>query len=587
MTFVISKVPANVIAAEADRFDTTVLTTIIQASQLPLDEQAVARYCHWFVGRESWWLWSQGDRWLEQRGPEWAALLGDHLAEERLGWPLFSLHMTCKAGRHKNAPYYWTRHLAIDIDYRLGESAWLRSRYDLCVNALGIRPVVVSTPRDGLRLLYPLAEPVSVFGFSHAGRPKFPALIPSLLEAAGVPIRPGEVEIYPLPKHTLRLPLAQRTVQLDPETLKPLPHLPRHLAVSRLVASMEHVAEHAPIDAFALADKAGSSLGIRRTRKVKPAQHLLKAPANVMSTGAESGAGHRIDVDRLEYKGLYPGVHRNEAVMAIARRKMLGQGWDAERTVDYLMEWTAEKTNGLSSEAADMESTNGAATLAREYQRICGGIDRAMAEGKIVGRIMSPYHPIVASEAYWIFHATRTIDKPAERYRTEIFLFCLSGFAKDRGIQASGPARYANAVIVHAQVPAKVMERWPGCGGGRYKRRLSWACEQGFARMVLNYRHSQNPDLSRARSFEVDVELSGSPALDVGPTPLLDVAQRATETYGRKVHPRQVEHAIIAAQTFGGRLAEVYGPAAGSRIRGLVDLCVPPPAAVPCPAEAA
>ena len=345
----------------------------------------MGRYCWWFAGKDYGWKTTEGPDWAEGFGADWVACLGQHLAggrDSRLR--RFSLHMGPKAGTNNGQPFYWTRFLAIDLDLRSGQpTGSLRDRYEACLRILDSVPLVLRSPRRGLHLYIPLAEPMSTLGLTQTFRPELPVLIPHVLESEGLEIRPAWIEVRPATGHTLRMPLASGTVQLDPGTLAPLPAASRVDEIARLVATMDHLAESNPLDALDLAAR------YRRASSRRSVKTATTGTPSVITPSPTSPAvpclGNRvgeIDVDRLEEEGLYPGVTRNGAAMAIARRKMLVFGWDEDRTVDFLMSWTATSTNGFSTTAARLSSGNVAATLRNEYRRICRRISLGLATGK-------------------------------------------------------------------------------------------------------------------------------------------------------------------------------------------------------------
>jgi hypothetical protein len=483
----------------------------------------------------------------------------------------FSLHMHCKEGRLHGRPFYWTRFLAIDIDRRPGQPPGsLRERYQGCRRALGSEPVVVRSPRRGLHLFFPLAVPVSTLGLSQTFRSDLPVLIPAALQAAGLKVRPGWIEVFPTSKHTLRMPLASGTTQLDSHTLAPLSVVSRGDEITRLVASMDRIAGSNPLDVFALAERCRPPSPCRGS-KCAPRAPALSTPTSARIVTRSTGRVGQIDVDRLEQEGLQDGVTRNAAAMALASRKMLMLGWNEDSTVEFLMHWTSTMTNGLSSTAARLPHAAAEVKLRNEYVRICRGIERGLATGKVVARIGGGVgRPITAAEARWAFSWTSSIDDPSERYRVEVFLFCIMGFAKDRGRVAIGPGRFAGSDLIHAQVSSKMMERWPFCGSGGYRRRLDWAERSGFTRMVLNYRHSQDPTRSRARTFELEVEMDGLSAVGVNSGALLHAARAAQQPGCHTVHARQVEHALYAQREYGSAFGEQYGQVDGELVGQLV-----------------
>ncbi len=187
----------------------------------------------------------------------------------------------------------------------------------------------------------------------------------------------------------------------------------------------------------------------------------------------------------------------------------------------------------------------------------------ALSTGEVVARIGRPVgRPITSDEARWIFLAADEITDPTERYRVEVFLFCALGFGKDLGQQAQGPARYRNAVVVHSQLPSKVMERWPYCGSGAYGRRLRWAESVGLTRLVLNYRRSDNPSLCRAKTFELEVDPDGLSGIEADPAALAAACVEEVRPGCPRVHPRQIEHALYALGEYGDGIDDRYGSGA-------------------------
>jgi hypothetical protein len=563
-------VPSGVIEADRARFGTSAMDTVIQHSGLDLDPDLVRRYCEWFVGKEYGWKETTGDVWREGRGCEWLACLGQHLGQqldER--WRRTTLHMTCKAGLIGCKPYYWTRYVAIDLDRRPNQPPEsLRERYKACVRALGTTPVVLRSPHNGVHALFALTSPLSTLGLIHSFNADWPVLISGVLRAEGLEVRPGWIEVLPTSTHTLRMPLAWGTTQLDADSLVPLRVVSRRDEIARLIASMDTACRGASLDPFALLEAYESAI----QRRARPTRRVRVEVSSGAATDPNRSAcpARTLDVVRLEEEGLYEGVTRNAAAMALARRKMLGLGWDGADTVEFLMQWTETKTNGRSTTAARLPCREAEATLRGEYERITAGITRGLASGKVVARIGGAVgRPITDAESRWIFDHTAEVPDPVERYRIEVFLFCATGFAKDLGRVVPGPGRFPGADVVHAQLPAKQMERWPWCGSGCYRQRVEWSGACGLTRMVANYRHSVDPKLSRARTYQLEVELDGLSGVGVDSAALLGAVE-AVEHLGRTVvHPRQVEHARYALREHREALAVVYG---GDAAKGIEQL---------------
>jgi hypothetical protein len=201
-----------------------------------------------------------------------------------------------------------------------------------------------------------LSERVSIFGFTVSGAGKPRPLIPLVLESAGLEVRDGFIELLPSHRHTLRLPLAHGTVQLDSLSLEPLPYLPRAQAIKRFVDSLDQLAAAAPLDPWALAARlehgAAQTLSGHLPRKLNSTAQRARSERSASRRGDQptgSAALADVDVDRVEREGLYPDVSRNEAARKLASRKMLTQGFDAPTTVSHLMQWTLTSTNGLSN----------------------------------------------------------------------------------------------------------------------------------------------------------------------------------------------------------------------------------------------
>jgi hypothetical protein len=569
--FWIRPAPAEVLGADVARFDDGVIGAMVQSSGLALDYAIVRRYCRWFIGSDWGWKWQRGEYWGEGFPRQLAGSTGEHLAGQYFpGVPRFSLHMKCKAERHQEKPFYWTPYLGIDIDNRPGQKTEVGERYTRCIEVLGCQPVVVRSPRHGLHVFVPLHQPVSVFGFLYTLKEDREALIPSALREAGVEVRPGSVETLPTHTHTFRLPLAPGTVQLDPGTLRPLPTLGRPDEIARLVESMDQIATTAPLDATALASEFGHHTRNRRVVKaVRPPRAMTTTSGTITTITCPKG-GTGADVEWLELHGLYEGVCRNEAAMALARQKKLVEGWSTERTVDFLTEWTVTKINGRSKTVG---SGNNTATLQTEYERICNGIDRGIASGKVIAKISrGAGQAITRREADWILAASTAAGSQEARYRAEVFLFCMTGFAKDRGTRVEGPGRNTGAVVVQAQLPATTMQRWPGGSAGGYKQLLTWALESGFTRVTRNYRNSQNPVLCRARTYELEIEASGGTTLNLESFALLETAERLSVRGRLRIHPRQVEHAQHALWRFPTAFTERYGKQPGNLIEELGQL---------------
>jgi hypothetical protein len=567
MGYRIQVVPADVLAADAKRFGTKRLDNLLTKSGLTLDRLTLERYCHWFVGSDYGWRseWGTG-RYRDDGNRRFGTRqLAQHLGGHSSPGPAddyrYSLHMKCKATKRRGGPYYWTRCLALDLDCRDRAAQPLDERYAMCCALFGT-PLVLRSPGGGLHLYWPLDEPVSVLGFLAHGPRNFPVLVPDLLQAGGLLVRQGNVELLPTPRQTLRLPLGGSSMQLDPSTLSAYPVSSRSAQVTLLVETMEQLARETPLkraDLLALAPQGDT----RPTTVVRTVAYLRPRL---------SGEGQvRINVRRLLREGLYAEVCRHEAAMALARHWMLTRGWSAAETVDGLLEWTREKTNGLSNEAAELGEWKAARRLQREYARICDGVASGLRRGVL--RLRRPAREtdsviVTASEVERITDACAEQPTPVARYRMEVFLHCLVGFAKRHG-QPDDPAEPSEHVV-HVELSSKMMQLWPSCSGAGYRTRLTQAESMGFAVLVRNYSTPVGRFPGRAKTYAVPVDPESPPALDLDADALHLAAEQASTLADKKVHPQQVAHAVIAVSRWAGDLTARYGPAAAERIRQLV-----------------
>lgn len=543
---------------DAKRFGKRRLQNLIVSSSLDLASTVLADYCHWFVGDDYGWRSDWGGPPTgparTARGKRFStAQLADHLrGATSTGNHFYSLHTRCKTGQVLKGRFYWTPYLAIDLDARYGATRPLEDRYSACTDLLGT-PLVLRSPRHGLHLYWPLKQPVSVLGFTVPGARGGVALIPTLLRNEGLDVRSGNVEVYPTPKHTLRLPLAGPVVQLDPQTLTPLSCQNRSTSMAQLVETMEHLAKVSPVDVLELVSRQPESRPVTRSR----------GPRNVPGRPAIAMA-NRPDIKRLLASGLYPGVGRHEACLALARHYMLVRGWSGAATVDALMEWTATKTNGLSEEAAELPNPATERRLQDEYRRICDGIGRALENG-LVRTLSCGEGFLSAADFRRIREAAKDTPSPRVRYWREVFGCCLVGFARRHGTPRSGSSGQ-----LALELSVQMMQRdWPRCSGSQYRRALDWARGKGLCALTRRHRPPRGDSLGRARTYLVRVDLGGraEPLIDAGA--ILAVA-RSQQSLHRRVHPQQVEHALLVVGQAGHDLVERYGQAQARRIRALV-----------------
>ena len=253
--------------------------------------------------------------------------------------------------------------------------------------------------------------------------------------------------------------------------------------------------------------------------------------------------------------------------MALARHWMLTQGWTAAETVDGLLAWTRHKSNGLSNEAAELAEWRAARRMEREYVRICAGVTEGLRRGVV--RRRRPARETgsavaTAAEAERITEECADLGTPAARYRMEVFLHCLVGFANRYG-QPGTDEDDEHAVRV--ELSSKMMQLWPSCTGNAYRARLTMAASMGFARCVRSYSTPTRRFPGRAKTYAVLVDTSLPPALEVDGDALhLAAAQQSTAT-DKRIHPQQIAHALLAAARWAGDLTARYGPTGARRIR--------------------
>ena len=563
--------PESVLLADEQAFDEAWAYSVSQCG-VNLDLEAIRAYGRWFVGREVGWRCSQHTAWDAPK----RRLRPEDVAAHLLGRSptpssAYALHSRCKLGRVGDRGFYWTRVVAVDLDASEDHTTSLEERYRTCTRVLG-PCVVLSSPRGGLHLYWPLRAPMSVFGLTCHGPRSLPVLMVDLLRGEGLEVRSGNVEVFPTDGNTLRLPLAADTHQLDGEYLVALPLSTRREQLLHLIATIGFLAASCPVDPEQL---------VARVR-VPPARPMC---AMAVSSSSNPTQGHppsplphpaaKLDLDRLEREGLYRSDSRHDAAMALARRWMLVDGLDVEDAVEALMTWTETKHNGLSEDAKRMTKRSVRDEMEAEYRRICVGIDQAINRGELKPAYSRRnrrrvHRTISAPDTHRIFAATGSIGSTRARYGQEVFLFALLGYATDCGTAITPPGQ--DQATVEVQLSSRVLQALPRCSDGRYKAWLQWAEDHGFARMVRNYRHSIDASRSRCRTYRVD--LSGpmaQPAAEISPRLLLRAATASRGRFKSRVHPRQIEHALVAQATWGEGAAERYGALAAKRIRALVD----------------
>lgn len=538
--------PLEAMLADERRFGARRMGNLVGSTGL--SREVARRYCLWFVGADHGWKSEWGDgRWYPKKLEPWrftTKQLADHLAGSSSPPDLrYSLHLQCKEIRFDGEPHPcgWTRCLILDLDNRRSAVQSLETRYTACCRLLGT-PVALRSPGGGLHVIWPLREPVLLEGFVVRGSNGSRPVMVALLEAAGLVVAPGNVECLPTRSQTLRLPLGGTSVQLDPDSLQPLPLVGRAAEVARFVESVDHVAAHAPLDALALQAPTASVPTIRS----QPMRWLGRARRQ-----ASGPANGQPDVQRLRTQGLYAGLSRHAAAMALARHWMLARGWQTARCVEALLEWTKHRTNGLSEEAVRLQRGGSVDSLRREYERICEGIERAIVAGHVLqyserngleGKAF-----LTPAEADLVFATGGDWSRLAERYWAEVFLCCLIGFAKRHGTPGPEPPDAQGLVPAYVELSAVMMQQWPHGAGNAYKQRLERAASAGILSIERDYRRPCSGQAGRARTYRLLLDFERPPALPMSPWALLDATHALLQAGFRRAHPQQVEHALLAA----------------------------------------
>ena len=561
--------PQETLHTDERRFGSRRMHTLVGATGI--EPEVARRYCVWCVGADHGWKsdWGNG-AWYPKKVETWrftTKQLAAHLAGSHSHSDLrYSLHLRCKETwlEGERRPSGWTRLLGLDLDIRRSAVQSLAERYAVCCRLFGT-PVVLRSPGGGLHLYWPLADPVLLAGFIVRGRHGSPPVINAILEAAGLVVAPGNVECLPTQAQTLRLPLGGTSVLLDPDTLQPVPVVDRAHAVTRFVETLDGVAASTPLDARALHAPAPRASMRRRTARWLKRR---REPGDPRTPGQP-------DVRRLRSEGLYAGVARHQGAMALARYWMLVRGWTSARCVEALLRWTLAKTNGLSGEALRLERGGADTSLRREYARICQGIERAIADGR-VHRHVDREGPasrafLTRTEADWVWAAGDRVARPVERYWDEVFRCCLIGFAKRYGTPGPDRAPATGLTPVAVELAAVTMQEWPHGAGSAYRRRLGRAVLDRTVVLVRDYRRPDAGEAGRARTYRLVLDLDEPPAAPLSPGALVDAAAALLEAGVRRAHPQQVEHALLAAARWTAtELAQRYGRTGARRIGACV-----------------
>lgn len=569
--FGIQRVSAALMQADLRRFGSRRAQNLIKLSGLDVSVETVQAYCRWFVGSDFDWKSDWGQRRIygpsksrrKTRKQTWAdtmntGQIADFLAgATSQGGEAYSFHTLAKQGRTSRGSFHWTPFLGVDLDVKSRNAHTLRARYDACRQLLGT-PLVIQSPNKGLHLFWPLLVPVSVIGFVAKGDLPIPVLMPTLFAAAGLRVSSGEIEFLPTHKRTLRLPYPEGGEQLDPSSLASIAFPNRSARIESLVHTMSELARTSPLNVLALAGRTNSTPPSHRTSTSGFGSRNLEAP----KVGP--------DCQRLLEEGLYLGVKRHEACLVLARHWMQQEGRNVDQAIAELMHWTATMTNGLSHDAADIENATTSGRLVREYTRMCRGIEQFMlSKGRTVGTPSSRRAFLTDDESQRVLAAGLEFPNLNERYWQEVFLCCLLGFAKRFAKSRTRSGDRPNVLLAQVELAASAIQKWPRCGGGSYHRRLGYAVEGGFCRLTRQYQLPRLNARGRARTYEFCLDALGSPLTSIDPVALLQAVERVRVADDKRIHPQQIEHALLAHAQFPETLAARYGHRNASRIKRL------------------
>ena len=219
---------------------------------------------------------------------------------------------------------YMTRWLWFDLD----AGPDLAERYDRLRRALRIIPLVFeSSASGGLHCLFRLEEPVSLFVLSNRDGC---GIVPRILAAAGLRLKPGELELYPQPLfrqwsgNAIRAPFGAGSFLLCPDEL-----IARHSTPAAGLALFCRMLADGKLDTLTLSelrDAPGSS-GPKRTR-----------PTKKPKTGRQRTVERRVECVQLETVGLTGPKQLNEALFSLSL-SYASRGVDRKDARALLHEW--------------------------------------------------------------------------------------------------------------------------------------------------------------------------------------------------------------------------------------------------------
>ena len=488
-----------------------------------------------------------------------------------------------------------------DIDCKGGsaEVADRDERYWMIRRLIGLehRPLVVRTPSGwGVHVSYRI-PPTRLDSFITG-----PATGPlaDALRAAGLPVQPGKLEIFPQARQCKRLPVGRGCAILHPDSLEVVCAAPEdpHEASPEWspfgeALSEWHACEHPTLLRGLLERAAGSSTAVASRGRTDP------APAGLVHVAGEL-TGRMIYLMR---NGLTRRASRNDAEFSIGTAIWLNPGLfedlgpskplTRERVARLLAAWLARHHHGFSQEwSRDLRRWSEAAVVEawtrrylREDSRGEAPVDRmrtaAMSLAGDSGMVASRDMADILGLAEGLF-APGPVRYQFEVWTCALFRAVKSvvGYHEARGEPLpSGPGWQEIELL------ARWMEQWPWGGGSRGGRRayvvhrdalISKGWLVPVSRPIF---HREAPDIpGRATRYRVRPPRP-APLADM-PIPRAIVASRLDRLldYDRPVTPVEAYHSLHALRSVP-RLDGRYGAAAAARIRRIAGYVANPLAA--------
>jgi hypothetical protein len=350
-------------------------------------------------------------------------------------------------------------------------------RYRELRNVLGPGrvPLVVGTPGGGLHIYYRIPR----MRLAELVEGPTSGMVADALRAAGLPLGPGALEVFPQPRHILRMPLGPRMPILDPHSLEVLPHaaisaehdpvmtagaiatvvdwwarpiqdLVPHLAA---MAQTRSTKQSRPKCASVSGGPSATEPGARgvSARALDWVEHGLRVAASRHAAEWQVGVAACIDPSVLSSFGLRPGASAEDLAVALAR-------WLRARHCGMSQEWTAHVRRWGDGEASIQRWATRYLAPDPDGLRPVDRMRRAAARSA-PPRVPSP------PEMDRIFAlAASAFDVGPARYQMEVWT--IAAHRAVRQIVAQGHAVPNIDGYLEVQIAADWMAAWP-YGAGR------------------------------------------------------------------------------------------------------------------------